>query len=180
MGNRRMGLGRMEALLEAIDRDLNLENTTLDAPTITNAVSIDCAGALVVDTTSTLTGAVTCTVGSQNLAVAVTATADGTGTAIIPNGTSFATVTSANAAHWAVLPAPVPGTILHLNVTANGCELRSSAPSTVLINAGSGGAAVESAIGANVLVRCICIDATHWICNKFVAAGTESALEAAA
>ena len=29
MGNRRMGLGRMEALLEQVDRDLNLENTTL-------------------------------------------------------------------------------------------------------------------------------------------------------
>jgi hypothetical protein len=59
MGNRRMGLGRMEALLEQIDRDLNLTNSTLTAPTIVNAVSIDCAGALVVDTTSTLTGVVT-------------------------------------------------------------------------------------------------------------------------
>ena len=29
MGNRRMGLGRLEALLEALDRDLDLTNTTL-------------------------------------------------------------------------------------------------------------------------------------------------------
>ena len=35
MGNRRMGLGRMEALLEQVDRDLNLENTTLTYCTIT-------------------------------------------------------------------------------------------------------------------------------------------------
>jgi hypothetical protein len=35
MGNRRMGLGRLEALLEAVDRDLNLENTTLTNCTIT-------------------------------------------------------------------------------------------------------------------------------------------------
>ena len=35
MGNRRMGLGRMEALLEQVDRDLNLENTTLTNCTIT-------------------------------------------------------------------------------------------------------------------------------------------------
>lgn len=56
MGNRRMGLGRMEALLEAVDRDLDLTNSTLTNPTITNAVSIDCAGALVVDGASTLTG----------------------------------------------------------------------------------------------------------------------------
>jgi hypothetical protein len=35
MGNRRMGLGRMEALLEAVDRDLNLANSTLTNCTIT-------------------------------------------------------------------------------------------------------------------------------------------------
>jgi len=112
-------------------------------------------------------------------ASSVTATADGTGTGVIPEGTHFATVTSANAVHWVVLPSPVVGTILYLNVTANGCELRSSAPATVLINAGTGGAAVESAIGANVLVRCICVSATAWNCQKFVAAGTPTALEAA-
>ena len=35
MGNRRMGLKRIEALLEAVDRDLNLANTTLTNCTIT-------------------------------------------------------------------------------------------------------------------------------------------------
>jgi hypothetical protein len=39
MGNRRMGLGRMEALLEQVDRDLNLENTTLTNCTITTNVA---------------------------------------------------------------------------------------------------------------------------------------------
>ena len=57
MGNRRMGLGRLEALLEAVDRNLDLTNTTLTAPTIVDAVSIDCAGALVVDGASTFSGA---------------------------------------------------------------------------------------------------------------------------
>jgi hypothetical protein len=57
MGNRRMGLGRLEALLEQVDRDLDLTNSTLTNPTITNAVSIDCAGALVVDTTAAIAGA---------------------------------------------------------------------------------------------------------------------------
>ena len=56
MGNRRMGLSRLEALLEKVDRDLNLENSTLTNATITSAVSIDCSGALVVDGASTLTG----------------------------------------------------------------------------------------------------------------------------
>ena len=40
MGNRRMGLARMEALLEALDRDLDLTNTTLTAPSIGGAVSL--------------------------------------------------------------------------------------------------------------------------------------------
>ena len=35
MGNRRMGLGRMEKLLESVDRELNLENSTLLNCTIT-------------------------------------------------------------------------------------------------------------------------------------------------
>ena len=59
MGNRRMGLGRLEALLEAVDRDLDLTNTTLTNPTIVDAVSIDCAGALVVDGASTFSGGIT-------------------------------------------------------------------------------------------------------------------------
>ena len=57
MGSKRMGLGRMEALLEAVDRDLNLTNSTLTGATITSAASIDCSGALVVDTTASTAGA---------------------------------------------------------------------------------------------------------------------------
>ena len=43
MGNRRMGLARLEALLEAVDRDLNLANTTLTSPTITSAAGFSLA-----------------------------------------------------------------------------------------------------------------------------------------
>ena len=43
MGNRRMGLGRMEALLEQVDRDLNLENSTLTNCTITTTASVKIA-----------------------------------------------------------------------------------------------------------------------------------------
>ena len=44
MGNRRMGLGRMEALLEAVDRDLNLENSTLTNCTITTSAAATFTG----------------------------------------------------------------------------------------------------------------------------------------
>jgi len=40
MGNRRMGLGRLEALLEAVDRDLDLTNSTLSSPSISGAVHL--------------------------------------------------------------------------------------------------------------------------------------------
>ncbi len=43
MGSRRIGLARFEALLEAVDRDLNLVNTTLTSPTIKSAAGLSLA-----------------------------------------------------------------------------------------------------------------------------------------
>ena len=43
MGNRRMGLKRIEALLEAVDRDLNLANTTLTSASVSGAVKLGLA-----------------------------------------------------------------------------------------------------------------------------------------
>lgn len=93
---------------------------------------------------------------------AVTATADGLTTAIIPDTATFAQVTSSNADHIVTLPTPTPGRMVWINVGANGFELRSSAPATVLINGATGGAAVESAIAANSTILAICITATAW------------------
>ena len=44
MGNRRMSLGRMEALLEQVDRDLNLANSTLTDCTITTSAAATFSG----------------------------------------------------------------------------------------------------------------------------------------
>ena len=46
MGNRRMGLGRLEALMEAVDRDLNLVNSTLTNCTITTSAAATFSGTL--------------------------------------------------------------------------------------------------------------------------------------
>ena len=46
MGNRRMGLGRLEALLEAVDRDLNLVNSTLTNCTITTSAAATFTGTI--------------------------------------------------------------------------------------------------------------------------------------
>lgn len=97
-----------------------------------------------------------------NVVQARTATADGLTTGIISDTATFVQVTSANADHIITLPTPTPGRVVWINVGANGFELRSSAPSTVLINGGTGGAAVESAIAANSTILAICVTATAW------------------
>lgn len=111
--------------------------------------------------------------------VARTATADGLTTGIIANGNVFVQVTSAAAANIVVLPAPVPGTRVNLQVGANGFELRTSAPATVAINGGTG-ASAESAIAANTYVEMICNTATTWIGRQYTTAGVQSAVEVAA
>jgi len=76
MGNRRMGLGRMEKLLEAVDRDLDLTNSTLTNCTITTTAAC------------TFTGDVTGVEGITNSA-AITATSGTTwssGAMSIPAG----------------------------------------------------------------------------------------------
>jgi len=94
---------------------------------------------------------------------ACTATSGGLTTGIVqPAGfVSYVAVTSSNADHIIVLPAPVPGAIVILNVGANGYELRSSDPATIAINGGTGSSA-ESAIAANSTVIAICLSATAW------------------
>lgn len=117
--------------------------------------------------------------GVQATAVAVTATSDGTGTGTIPAGTSFVTVTSANADYIVTLPAPVIGTVINLRNGATGYELRSSAPASIAINGGTG-AGAESAIAANTLVKCVCDTATTWIAIQWSTNGTQSTSEVAA
>lgn len=112
-------------------------------------------------------------------AVARTATADGLTTGTIADGSDFVTVTSADANNIIVLPTPTPGVVVTLRNAGTGYELRSSAPATVAINGGTGTAA-ESAIGANVLTRCVCGTATTWVCTNFSTAGVVAATEVAA
>lgn len=107
-----------------------------------------------------------------------TATATLAGVALSA-GSQFVTVTSTDANHIVILPAPVVGTEIWLQNGATGYELRTSAPATIAINGGKE-ANAESAIGASVLVRAICTSATTWIASQFAADGTESKVDAAA
>ena len=148
----RLGVARLEALIEALDRELNLTDSTL----------VDVKGC-------------------QFAAQARTATADGTGTGTIADGESFITVTSGGANTIMILPTPTPGTIVWLSETGStGYELRSSAPASVGINGGTGVSAESAIAGGITLVRCVCVSATLWICTQFDADADESKVEAAA
>lgn len=101
--------------------------------------------------------------GAQTEAVAVTATADGLTTGLIPANTGYVTITSANADHIATLPAPVVGTVIRGYVGANGCELRTVASSNVKINEQDGDGTKEAALPATTLFEVTCTSSTTWI-----------------
>lgn len=99
--------------------------------------------------------------------------------AAIPDGTLFVSVTNETDANdIAILPAPTPGSLLFIH-SAEGFELRSSAPGTVGINGGTG-ATVESAIPAGVLSILFCLTATAWVGFEVDAVGAVTAVEVAA
>lgn len=114
--------------------------------------------------------------------VSRTATSDGTGTGTIADGgiRQFVTVAATAATQIVVLPTPTPGTLVMISGPAStGFELRSSAPSTVGINGGTG-ASAESAIAANSTVWMLCTSATNWDGFEIIAGTTFGAVEAAA
>ena len=78
-----------------------------------------------------------------------------------------------------ILPSPVPGRIVIIAGAATGGELRSSDPSTIAINGGTG-AAAESAVAANRMIIAICESATKWKAFGIASDGTTAGLEAAA
>jgi hypothetical protein len=107
---------------------------------------------------------------------AVTATVGG---AAVPAAATFVTVTSSNASHIVVLPAPVIGKQVILQNGATGYELRTSSPSTISINGGSG-ASAQSAIPATTTVYMTCISLTAWKGFQQNSAGVVAAVEVAA
>jgi hypothetical protein len=108
-----------------------------------------------------------------------TATADGTTTGTISADATHVTVTSDDANKIIILPAPVVGKQIVIHNGATGYELRSTDPATIAINGGTGSAA-ESAIAANSTCVMVCVTSTAWKGYFMAAAGTLSAVQAAA
>ena len=112
----------------------------------------------------------------------VTATDDGTGTGTIDDDTTFATIDAdSDANHIVVLPTPTVGRVVRMAESGTtGFELRSSAPASVGINAGTGTNAESAIAGVITLVECRCVSATNWVCSQYDADGDESKVEQAA
>lgn len=96
-----------------------------------------------------------------NIVEAITATTDGTTTGTISAATTYAQVTSSASSKQVILPVPVAGFQLVLNVGANGFDLFSSTPASIAINGGTG-AGAKSAIPANSTVLLIATSTTTW------------------
>lgn len=104
------------------------------------------------------------TLGMQVAAVAVTATADGLTTGTIALGTSFVSVTSADANHIVCLPTSAPiGTVIHGWVGATGHEIQTTSASNETINGQDSDGTKEAAIPATTLWRVTKVSSTAWI-----------------
>lgn len=111
----------------------------------------------------------------QVTASAVTATADGLTTGLIPSGASFVSVTSDSADKIITLPAPTVGHVVRIATPATGCELRTVASSNVKINDVDSDGTNELALAADSHFVCECISATEWIVRGFSNQGADLA-----
>lgn len=141
--------------------------------TVTGAVGI--TGATTITGTTTINGGTALTLEVEDR----TATVAGATTGTISSETSHVTVSSSDANHIIILPAPVVGKQLVIHGSATGFELRSSDPATIAINGGTG-AAAESAITANLTVFITCVSATSWKGWTVSSAGVLAAIQVAA
>jgi hypothetical protein len=110
---------------------------------------------------------------AEGAPVAVTATADGLTTGLIPSGAGVATITSANAAHIVTLPVPVPGQIVFGFNGATACEIRTL--TGVSINAVA--FPNELLLAANSWFIAVGLSATAWVIKTITLAGVVSATD---
>jgi len=119
------------------------------------------ASAAIAGSKLALTGVITPAM--ENVAEAVTATADGLTTGIIAVTARFVTVTCDDAAKIVTLPASVVGKVIKIKNGATGYEIRTTAASSIKINDVVSGSTNECAIPATALVTAECVSATEWV-----------------
>lgn len=110
----------------------------------------------------------------NNIAVAVTATADGLTTGLIPAAASFVTVTSASANNSISLPAGYVGKVLRILIGTTGCEMISSVAADK-VNEVTVGATNELALTAEALLTCVYTKSGFWIVTGHTKLGAAQA-----
>ena len=119
------------------------------------------ASAAIAGSKLALTGVITPAM--ENVAEAVTVTADGLTTGIVSATARFVTVTSDDANKILTLPASVVGKILYIRNGVTGYEIRTTAASSIKINDVVSGSTNELAIPATALIKAVCVSATEWV-----------------
>jgi|TARA_R110000824_G_scaffold260146_1_gene448787 hypothetical protein len=118
--------------------------------------------------------------GVQSDAVAVTSTADGTGTGAIPANASVVAAASGNNDRIITLPAYVAGNVIIVTVAAI-CELRapviSGQPTLINGTAVDNGSAQtkELALAASTVYQCIAMGSFNWAITAIAGNGAVSA-----
>lgn len=154
--------------------DLVIKQFTSTAKTALTAISFTTVSA-------TASTGVTAQIAPTAAPVPLTATADGLTTGLIPTGARAIQVTATDANHIITLPTPVIGQEIFLfNASGTGFELRSSSPTTIGINGGTGSAAESALASTAIFIRAVAVSATNWVAHSYIAAGTESAVQVAA
>lgn len=128
------------------------------------------AGAGDIGTTELADGAVTPVKSAQ--LEAVTATADGLTTGLISVTARHITVTSANSAHIATLPASVVGKEISGFVGSNGFRLQTTAASNITINGVDSDGTSYFTVAANTYFVVRCVSATAWLVSTRNSSGT--------
>ncbi len=103
----------------------------------------------------------------------ITATANGTGTGLMPNDSVFVTVTSSGGTQQVTLPAGFAGETIEGYVGANGFRLQTIAGSGDTINNVNTSAGANATIPANVFFKAQKVTATGWILRTRTNLGAE-------
>jgi hypothetical protein len=142
-----------------------MANTHFSGPVIsTGGFTGDVTGDITGDVTGDVTGYVT-----KNVEAV---TVNSTGVAISAD-TDFASLTSAIATAFAILPTPVVGKVVRGAIGGTGCEIRSSTPTGIAINNVTG-AGKEAALAANAAFEAVCVSSTKWLLRNFTVTGQET------
>jgi hypothetical protein len=129
-------------------------------------------GTVTGDITGDVTGDVTGNISGYVTKAAGAVTTNSTGVAM-GNAYDFVTLTSASADNIAILPTPAVGKVIRGAIGGTGCEIRSTAPTSVAIN-GVTGANKEAALAADSSFEAVSISATNWLLRNFTATGVET------